>query len=84
MLDVSSENRKFEVEAGTSQGSVLGPLLYLIVLEAVFALSERFTVAALYANDWVFLAESEEVVRRVEALTGWLRRQQPQSAHGKD
>ena len=59
-------SEEFEVKIGVHQGSVLSPLLFIIVLEA---LSREFRSEVpwedLYANDLVIIAESlEECVRR--------------------
>ena len=56
-----------EVKVGVHQGSVLSPLLFIIVLEA---LSREFRSGVpwedLYADDLVIIAESlEECVRRL-------------------
>ena len=61
---------KFEVKVGVHQGSVLSPLLFNIVLEA---LSREFRSGVpwedLYADDLVIIAELlEECVRIQEAL----------------
>ena len=58
---------KFEVKVGVHQGSVLSPLLFIIVLEA---LSQEFRSGVpwedLYADDLVIIAELlEECVRRL-------------------
>ena len=58
---------KFEVKVGVHQGSVLSPLFFIIVLEA---LSQEFRSGVpwedLYADDLVIIAESlEECVRRL-------------------
>ena len=60
-------SEEFEVKVGVHQGSVLSPLLFIIVLEA---LSREFRSGVpwedLYANDLVIIAESlEECVRRL-------------------
>ena len=60
-------SEEFEVKVGVHQGSVLSPLLFIIVLEA---LSREFRSGVpwedLYANDLVIIAESlEEWVRRL-------------------
>ena len=60
-------SEEFEVKVGVHQGSVLSPLLFIIVLEA---LSQEFCSGVpwedLYADDLVIIAESlEECVRRL-------------------
>ena len=60
-------SEEFEVKVGVHQGSVLSPLLFIIVLEA---LSCKFRSGVpwedLYADDLVIIAESlEECVRRL-------------------
>ena len=60
-------SEEFEVKVGVHQGSVLSPLLFVIVLEA---LSREFRSGVpwedLYADDLVIIAESlEECVRRL-------------------
>ena len=60
-------SEEFEVKVGVHQGSVLSPLLFIIVLEA---LSREFRCGVpwedLYADDLVIIAESlEECVRRL-------------------
>ena len=60
-------SEEFEVKVGVHQGSVLSPLLFIIVLEA---LSREFRPGVpredLYADDLVIIAESlEECVRRL-------------------
>ena len=60
-------SEEFEVKVGVHQGSVLRPLLFIIVLEA---LSREFRSGVpwedLYADDLVIIAESlEECVRRL-------------------
>ena len=56
-----SESEAFAVKVGVHQGSVLSPLLFIIVLEA---LSQNFRVGLpwelLYADDLVLMAETEE------------------------
>ena len=60
-------SEQFEVKVDVHQGSVLSPLLFTIVLEAI---SQEFCSGVpwedLYANDFVIIAESlEECVRRL-------------------
>ena len=60
-------SEEFEVKVGVHQGSVLSPLLFIIVLEA---LSREFRSGVpwedLYADDLVIIAESlEECVKRL-------------------
>ena len=60
-------SEEFEVKVGVHQGSVLSPLLFIIVLEA---LSREFHTGVpcedLYADDLVIIAESlEECVGRL-------------------
>ena len=60
-------SEEFEVKVGVHQGSVLSPLLFIIMLEA---LSREFRFGVpwddLYADDLVIIAESlEECVRRL-------------------
>ena len=60
-------SEEFEVKVGVHQGSVLSPLLFIIVLEA---LSREFRSGVpwedLYADDIVIVTESlEECVRRL-------------------
>ena len=71
--------KEFEVKVGVHQGSVLSPLLFIIVLEA---LSGEFRAGVpwedLYADDLVIIADSlEECVRRLliwkEAMKKGLR-----------
>ena len=63
-------SEEFEVKVGVHQGSVLSPLLFIIVLEA---LTREFRSGVpwedLYADDLVIIAESlEECVRRLLTL----------------
>ena len=60
-------SKEFEVKVGVHQGSVLSPLLFIIVLEA---LSREFRAGVpwedLYTDDLVIIADSlEECVRRL-------------------
>ena len=65
-------SEEFEMKVGVHQGSVLSPLLFIIVLEA---LSREFRCGVpwedLYADDLVIIAESmEECVRRLLTRKG--------------
>ena len=60
-------SKEFEVKVGVHQGSVLSPLLFIIVLEA---LSREFRAGVpwedLYADDLVIIADSLEECVRIE------------------
>ena len=64
----SEYSEEFEVGVGVHQGSVLSPLLFIIVLEA---LSRDFRVGVpwelFFADDLVIIATLEECVERVKA-----------------
>jgi hypothetical protein len=64
------ESESFSVRVGVHQGSVLSPLLFIIVLEA---LSIKFRTGApwelLYADDLALIAESEE--KLLDKLRVW-------------
>jgi hypothetical protein len=57
------ESKRFEVKVGVHQGSVLSPLLFIIVLEA---LSRKFRSGLpfelFYADDLILMAETEELL----------------------
>ena len=62
------ESKEFEVQVGVHQGSVLSPLLFIIVLEA---LSKEFRGGLpwelLYADDLALLAESKaELIEKIK------------------
>ena len=65
-------SEEFEVKVGVHQGSVLSPLLFTIVLEALSReFSHRVPWEDLYANDLVIIAESmDECVRRLLTWKG--------------
>jgi len=60
-------SRGFGVKVGVHQGSVLSPLLFITVLEA---LSRRFRgglpMELLYADDLVLLADSQDLVENIK------------------
>ena len=60
-------SEEFEVKVSVHQGSVLSPLLFIIVLEALSReVCSGVPCEGLYANDLVIIAESlEECVRRL-------------------
>ena len=75
-------SEEFEVKVGVHQGSVLSPLLFIIVLEA---LSREFSSGVpwedLYADDLVITAESlKECVRR---LLTWKKAMEKKGLRGK-
>ena len=54
------ESKAFSVRVGVHQGSVLSPLLFIIVLEALSR--EGLPMELLYADDLVLVAETEELL----------------------
>ena len=64
------ESNAFSVRVGVHQESVLSPLLFIIVLEALFReFREGLLMELLYADDLVLIAESEELL--MEKLRKW-------------
>jgi hypothetical protein len=64
------ESNAFSVKVGVHQGSVLSPLLFIIVLEALSReFREGLPMELLYADDLVLMAESEELL--MEKLRKW-------------
>ena len=71
MVKVNGKLSKgFSVKVGVHQGSVLSPLLFIIVLEALSrTFREGLPMELLYADDLVLVAEAEVLL--VEKLTKW-------------
>ena len=64
------ESKAFSVRVGVHQGSVLSPLLFIIVLEALSReFREGLPMELLYADDLVLVAETEELL--LEKLRKW-------------
>ena len=64
------ESKGFGVKVGVHQGSVLSPLLFIIVLEASSReFREGLPMELLYADDLVLMAETEELL--VEKIMRW-------------
>ena len=60
----------FKVKVGVHQGSVLSPLLFIIVLEALSsAFREGLPMELLYADDLVLLANTVELL--VQKIRKW-------------
>ena len=57
------ESRAFNFKVGVHQGSVLSPLLFIIVLEALSReFREGLPMELLYADDLVLIAETKELL----------------------
>jgi len=58
------DSKVFNVKVGLHQGSVLSPLLFVIVMEMISRdLRAGLPLELLYADDLIFMAESEESLR---------------------
>jgi hypothetical protein len=63
-------SERFEVKVGVHQGSVLSPLLFIIVLEALTRKCRRgLPYELLFADDLILMAESKELL--LERLSLW-------------
>ena len=57
------ESRAFNIRVGAHQGSVLSPLLFIIVLEALSReFREGLPMELLYADDLVLIEETKELL----------------------
>ena len=66
------ESKAFSVRVGVHQGSVLSPLVFIIVLEALSReFREGLPMELLYTDDLVLVAETEELL--IEKLRKWKR-----------
>ena len=64
------ESRAFNVKIGVHQGSVLSPLLFIIVLEALSReFKEGLPMELLYADALVLIAERKELL--LERMRKW-------------
>ena len=64
-----SDSLSFEVKVGVHQGSILSPLLFAVVMDAVF---REARAGLLFADDLVLMAHSRPELER--KLQAWQRR----------
>ena len=55
------DSKAFNVKVGLHQGSVLSPLLFVIVMEIISREQAGLPLELLYADDLILMAESGEV-----------------------
>jgi len=61
IVRTTGDSKAFNVKVGLHQGSVLGPLLFVIVMEMISReLRAVLPLELLYADDLILMAESEE------------------------
>ena len=64
------ESEEFRVKVGVHQGSVLSPLLFVVVMEALsLEFREGLPMELLYADDLILMAESRE--KLAERIKVW-------------
>ena len=60
---MEEKSNAFSVRVGVHQGSVLSPLLFIIVLEALSReFREGLPMELVYTDDLILIAESEELL----------------------
>ena len=76
------ESRAFNVKVGVQQGSVLSPLLFIIVLEALSReIREGLPMELLYADDLVLIAETKELL--LEKVKKWKREDEKEGSESE-
>ena len=67
---IGRESKAFNIIVGVHQGSVLSPLLFIMVLEALFReFREGLPMRLLFADDFVLIAETKELL--LEKVRNW-------------